>query len=122
VLVAGEPLRQTLPDDPGDAVIITGPNGRVVPARRSGRELVASDTAVAGTYHVNSDDHDFEFVVNPAIERESDLSGTRVTVAPMASPALRSWPYRAAISPGLLLAALALLALEWRHRTGKRGR
>jgi hypothetical protein len=122
VLVAGEPLRQTLPDDAGDAVIITGPNGRVVPARRSGRELVASDTAVAGTYHVNSHDQDYEFVVNPAIQRESDLSDTRVTVAPMASPALRSGPYRAAISPGLLLAALALLALEWRHRTGKRGR
>ena len=120
VLVAGEPLRHILHDNADDAVV-TGPDGRVIPGRRTGAELVAGDTAAAGIYRVTADDRDFEFVVNPAVERESDLSGPPADAPSASAPALldaRSYP--AGVTHGLLLTALALLALEWRHRTGER--
>jgi hypothetical protein len=122
VLVAGEPLRRFVNDVDGNAIVVTGPDDRVIPMRRTGADLIVADTAVAGIYRVTSDNRDVEFVVNPAVERESDLS-----VAPSGETSPPSTTLDARTSPtgitsGLLITALALLALEWRHRTGKRGR
>jgi hypothetical protein len=121
VLVAGEPLRHLLNDDAGDAVV-NGPDGRVIPARRTGAGLVAGDTAIAGIYRVTADDTGFAFVVNPAVGRESDLSGPPAEARAASTPALLARSYPAGMAHGLLLMALALLALEWRHRAGERGR
>ena len=119
VLVAGEPLRHFLNGNAGDAAAVTGPDGRVFPARRTGAELVSGNTAVAGIYRLTTEDQEFEFVVNPAVERESDLSGSSAQPPAESAPALpdaRSYP--AGMTHGLLLIALALLALEWLHRAG----
>jgi hypothetical protein len=121
VLVAGETLRHVLPAGAGEATVY-GPDGRVVPSRLVGAELVAGDIATAGIYRVRTGDQNSEFVVNPAAGPESNLadqpSGT--SVAP--SPADLSGTDSTGMTPGLLLAALGLLALEWRHRLAERGR
>jgi Ca-activated chloride channel homolog len=120
MLVAGEPLRLALDDGVGEGSV-SGPDGRSVPARRVGNELVVGGTAVAGIYHVNTaDGREVDFVVNPAVEGESDLSLVPDS-APLV-PAAVDARAPAGITQGLLLTALALLALEWRHRTGERRR
>jgi Ca-activated chloride channel family protein len=119
VLVAGEPLRVVVRDGADEEMSVNGPDGRNVPARRVGHELVTGHTTVAGLYHVTADGRDVDFVVNPAVERESDLSiGRQAT--PTASAALDARPYPTGITQGLLLTALALLAIEWRQRSGGR--
>ncbi len=120
VLVAGEPLRHILHDDAGDAVVVTGPARRVIRAQRTAADLIVGDTAVSGIYRVTAGDRDFEFVVNPAVERESDLSGPPADAASASPASLGARPYPAGMTQGLLLTALALLALEWRHRTEER--
>jgi hypothetical protein len=122
VLVAGEPFQRFANDVDGNAIVVTGPDDRVIPMRRAGADLIVADTALAGIYRVTSDNRDVEFVVNPAVERESDLSVAPSGETSTPSTTLDERTSPTGITSGLLIAALALLALEWRHRTGKRGR
>jgi Ca-activated chloride channel homolog len=119
MLVAGDPLRLALGEGAGEEIVITAPDGRNVPARRVGGELVAAGTAVAGIYHVRVDDRELDFVVNPAVEQESDLLISPPEATPTAPVALDAQRDPASSTHGLLLGALALLALEWRHRIGR---
>jgi hypothetical protein len=121
VVVAGEPLRHVLPADAGEAAV-SGPDGRAVPSRLIGNELVVGDTATAGIYRVRAGGRDFEFVVNPAAGSESNLANPPSETQFAPPPAALRGTDSTGMTSGLLLAALALLALEWRHRVGERGR
>jgi hypothetical protein len=121
VLAAGEPLRHVLPGDAGEAAVY-GPDGRVVPSRLVGAELIVGDTATAGIYRVRAGGRDSAFVVNPVAGPESNLAEPRSGASLEPPPAFLRGTDSTGMTSGLLLAALGLLALEWRHRVAERGR
>jgi hypothetical protein len=118
MIVAGEPLHWSRGDLPvAAAVTVTGPDGRSMPTGASDREIVVTDTSAAGIYHVRAAGTDRVFVVNPATATESDLSAPSAPAVPASSPAPGGSTAGRVEFPALLLvAALLMLAVEWRQR------
>jgi hypothetical protein len=116
-IVAGEPLRWMVPAPAGDATIV-GPGGRVLNASRAANVLVARPVA-AGVYRVRAGGTERAFVVTPDAG-ESDLTSPAAPTA-AATPAPggsgeTATPYNTDASGAVLMAALLLLAAEWRYR------
>jgi hypothetical protein len=120
-VVAGEPFTWTLSaHESSSTPVVTGPTGRPVPSTLTGRSLTVPLLRRAGVYHVRSGSGEWPFVVNPATAAESDLTGQ--TAAAAADVALQDPGVanpRRHLSPLLLIAALALLAVEFHRRYGR---
>ena len=120
---SGEPLRWRLPAlfQP-DRVSVTGPDNRLTRRQLQGRYLTTADTGVPGLYHVRTPVGEQVFVVNPAVDSESDLmevdaessSGGRPDVAQPVDDERH-------VAPVLLLLAFGLLAAEWQYRWKRDG-
>jgi hypothetical protein len=117
VINAGELIR--VPHADGLSAIV-GPDGREVPHRRNADEAIVTQTETAGIYRVTQRGGQRHFAVNPATTSESNLSADRSS-GPSAVPAIASAPLAINLSHVLLIAALAVLALEWRVRRTAQG-
>ena len=116
VLPAGEPLQWTLRDTAHGFSLFIGPDGGQRPLLMRGGTLLSGATASPGVYHIRSATRDDPVIVNAVTEGESDLSSV-AELASMSSPASnRVQEQRTDLFHALLLAAIALLAVEWRQR------
>jgi hypothetical protein len=111
---AGEPLRWHVNEQ--RAPIVAGPDGRTLPSAFNGGVLSTSATGVAGLYRIQLGSTQQAVVVNPVVDGESNLeSAPPPAIANIAAPVSDDVRYRE-IATVLMLAALLLLALEWRHQ------
>jgi hypothetical protein len=114
---AGEPLALVLRGTPPPSdVRIDGPDGRPREFRAVRQQYVVGDTDVAGTYRVRIAGSERLLIVNPAVERESDLLAADAVALHQNQPADVSIGVSVAIGRWLALLGLVLLALEWRFR------
>jgi hypothetical protein len=114
-LIAGEPLQWHLngPHTP----IVTSADGRTLPATFKDGILSFTATNVAGVYRVASETGQSQFVVNPAVDGESNVDDpdSSSSLDTATAPAAGSIEHRS-LTATLLFAALLLLALEWRQQ------
>jgi hypothetical protein len=113
-LTAGEPLQWQL-DAQRRQPVVLDPAGRSIQSALADGILSIADTSTAGIYRVRLDSGDRMFAVNPAVRGESDLSA----VSPpgrAADAALAVGVEHKDVTAIFILAALSLLALEWRCR------
>jgi len=118
---AGDPLHWILRDSgSGAGVTIVRPDGTSAQTSVRGRRLTTTDTTAVGIYEVRGDGDARPFVVNPVTHGESDLSqGGEAPSAPPQPGGARA-AGTADLTPLLIALAFALLALEWRARSGGR--
>ncbi len=119
-VVAGEPLAWRLTDIlRPDQVQINGPDGRTRTARIVGNRLIFTETDVPGAYTVRTPSGEEQFVVNPAVEAESDLETAAGELPTVNAGTARTGEEPLALAPLLLLLACALLAGEaWARSAG----
>ena len=114
-LVAGEPLHWLLGDR--TSVHVTGPDGRALATRVHENELTTIETELAGVYRVHSDSGDEVFVVNPAVDSESDLTVTNGSQSiPQPVERGQSSSNQTPIAQLFVLIALVLLGIESWYR------
>ena len=118
-ITAGEPLEWTLlphatPEKPG----VIGPDGRAVPFTLVNQHLVVTATGSPGIYSVTGSGSPQQFAVNAATttDRARRLSVAAFSASGPDAPAA---PFE--MSTWLLVAALGLLAAEWRLSARSRG-
>jgi hypothetical protein len=121
VLVAGDPLRRRMAERASDPVVVTGPDGQVIQHRMDGVDVIATATTSAGVHHVRVGTDAVPIVVNPATAVESDLSTVSPAITSTVPQTVDAARSPVGMTAWLLVAALALLALEWRQRAGVRG-
>jgi hypothetical protein len=117
-LTAGEPLQWQIREQRQQPVV-DGPDGRAVESTFNNGILSVTGTNTAGIYRVALESGDRMVAINPAVRGESDLTlSSRPAPAdtPARSPATAAWD----ITSIVVLAALALLAIEWRYRLAGR--
>jgi hypothetical protein len=113
VVGGGEPVRW---NDPQDGRVVTTPDGRTIPVRTSGTQWIFTDTDAAGVYRVGGPGEPSVFVVNPATESESDLSGAPpVSMSQAAPAAAAAVPTRTDLFTALVLAGFLVAILDWRR-------
>ncbi|HEV8394092.1 MAG TPA: VWA domain-containing protein [Vicinamibacterales bacterium] len=117
---AGRPIVRPLPRGGSGAPQVVGPGDTVVAATADLTRVTVAPATIAGVYRVRQGSAEDSFVVNPVTRAESDLS-----VAAASTPRLRdrlpaaSTSSLADLSGYVLIAALALAAIEWRLRPGR---
>ena len=115
---AGTTVVRTVPRDTAGTPAVIGPRGASVATVVDGGRIVVADTSTAGVYRVRSGTADAPFVVNPAVNGESDLGAAAPPDLVAAAPAPRESAARADLTAVVLGGALLLIALEWRLRPG----
>jgi hypothetical protein len=111
-LVAGEPLRWRFRGALPPRAEVIGPAGNQVPSLLAGSRLASSSTHAAGVYVVRGGAAEETFVVNPAIDGESDLGAAGRVAQGAAAPDTASRVEQPIATP-LMLLALGLLSAEW---------
>ena len=116
-VVSGEPMDWRLPSPfPAERVAVTGPDDRPVRAQVHGQFLTTADTDVPGTYRVHTPGVEELFVVNPAVDDESDLGRPESATSRVSAPAAaRPIAGERDAAPWMLILALLLLAAEWHY-------
>jgi hypothetical protein len=118
VLTAGEPLQwQIRLQRPP---VVNGPDGRVLESTFNNGVLSVVGTNTAGLYHVGLESRDRPVVINPAVVGESDLASASSEPANSDAPARLAATVSWDITSIVVMAALALLLLEWRYRLAGR--
>jgi len=96
--------------------MVFGPDGRTLPATFVDGILAFTGTNAAGIYRVASGAGETEFVVNPAVEGESNVDDSLLPSAfGITAHATGAVEHRN-LTATLLFVALLLLAAEWRHQ------
>jgi hypothetical protein len=115
---AGDPVGLSITGITG----VTGPDGTSIPHLTTRFGVSVDQTSAAGIYRFASPDGDIPVAVNPAVATESDLS------SPVSGDATKSstagiTPVRSLVNldVALLVAALVVLAGEWRMRSRGQG-
>ena len=115
-ITAGEPLRWRVGAQRA-VPVVTGPDGQPLPSAVANGLLTLTETSTAGVYRLQLDGGERLVTVNPATEGESDL-GVLSAPAPAQDPGTVPGATFDA-SALMVMAALLLLALEWRYRTAR---
>jgi hypothetical protein len=118
---AGASLQWRLPGVRApESVAVVSVDGRSENTSISQSSLRFDGTSAAGVYRVRLASGERTFVVNPAADRESDVS--RPASAPASPAGAASGPAMPAeTAAGVLIAcALILLAVEWHYRSHRR--
>jgi hypothetical protein len=95
---------------------VTTADGREVPSAFANGVLTIDRLRVRGTYRVTLDEGVRPLVVNPDVQRESDLSSVSTRANSTNAGVQRGEPRDADMTMMVLAGALLLLALEWRYR------
>jgi hypothetical protein len=114
---AGEPLTFSTPLGIQASVRVVGPDGRPRDVQRVGQQCIVADTDAAGAYRVDVNGSERSVIVNPSVDGESDLFASEAASFDRYETTPRvSVNEPVAAGRWMMLAALALLGLEWRLR------
>jgi hypothetical protein len=118
-LTAGDPLQWQIRGQQRPPVV-NGPDGRVVESTFNDGILSVTGTSAAGIYRVALESGSRMVAINPAVRGESDLALSSRPANAGASARSAAAAVSRDITSVVVLAALALLALEWRYRLAGR--